>query len=107
MAAHATAARGRVRTVLAATTHGAARRAPSYTRRHVTGVIARAWNGATALSVVVGVILAVVNYHAILADDQDLHGFAQVADVLLHTVVPALAMVGWLVFGPRGRAPAI
>jgi hypothetical protein len=28
----------------------------------------------------------------------------QTADTLLHQVVPLLALVGWLVFGPRGRA---
>ena len=34
----------------------------------------------------------------------DLHGADLVADKLLHTVVPLLAVIGWLVFGPRGRA---
>jgi hypothetical protein len=34
----------------------------------------------------------------------DLSGWDFVADKLLHMVVPAFALVGWLVFGPRGRA---
>jgi hypothetical protein len=34
----------------------------------------------------------------------DLSGWDYVADKLLHMAVPALALVGWLVFGPRGRA---
>lgn len=34
----------------------------------------------------------------------DLHGADLLADKLLHVVVPLLAVVGWLVFGPRGRA---
>jgi len=34
----------------------------------------------------------------------DLHGWDLVADKLLHLVVPVLAMIGWVVFGPRGRA---
>lgn len=33
-----------------------------------------------------------------------LHGWGVFADRLLHMVVPVLAMVGWLLFGPRGRA---
>ncbi len=32
-----------------------------------------------------------------------LHGQDLVADKLLHLAVPALAVVGWLVFGPRPR----
>ncbi len=34
----------------------------------------------------------------------DLHGASAFADHLLHQVVPLLALVGWSVFGPRGRA---
>ena len=34
----------------------------------------------------------------------DLTGWDYVADKLLHMAVPALALVGWLVFGPRRRA---
>lgn len=33
----------------------------------------------------------------------DLHGNDALADHLLHQVVPLLALVGWLVFGPRER----
>jgi hypothetical protein len=33
----------------------------------------------------------------------DLERWALVADNLLHTVVPVMAVVGWLMFGPRGR----
>jgi hypothetical protein len=34
----------------------------------------------------------------------DLHGADLVADKLLHLIVPVLALIGWLAFGPRGRA---
>ncbi|KAA1419081.1 F420-dependent oxidoreductase [Nocardioides humilatus] len=34
----------------------------------------------------------------------DLDGADLLADKLLHTVVPLLAVIGWLAFGPRGRA---
>jgi hypothetical protein len=44
-----------------------------------------------------------VVYHLALADLQQLDGTALVADQLLHTVVPLLAVIGWIVFGPRGR----
>ncbi|HEX4189926.1 MAG TPA: Pr6Pr family membrane protein [Marmoricola sp.] len=33
-----------------------------------------------------------------------LFGWSIVADRMLHLVVPILAMIGWLLFGPRGRA---
>ena len=36
----------------------------------------------------------------------DLEGADYVADKLLHIVVPVMALVGWLVFGPRGRVTA-
>lgn len=42
-------------------------------------------------------------YHVALADLDDLTGWAAVANLLLHTVTPILAVVGWLAFGPRGR----
>ena len=35
----------------------------------------------------------------------DLQGASWVADKMLHMVVPVLAVVGWLVAGPRPRAP--
>jgi hypothetical protein len=34
----------------------------------------------------------------------DLGGWDLVEDRLLHIAVPVLALVGWVVFGPRGRA---
>lgn len=34
----------------------------------------------------------------------NLHGADMLADKLLHMVVPLVVMIGWLVFGPRGRA---
>lgn len=34
----------------------------------------------------------------------DLHGADLLADKLLHVAVPLFAVVGWVLFGPRGRA---
>jgi len=41
-------------------------------------------------------------YHAVLAQSDDLHGWASVANLLLHTAAPILGVLGWLLFGPRG-----
>ncbi|TDW60669.1 Pr6Pr family membrane protein [Kribbella pratensis] len=40
--------------------------------------------------------------HAVLAGLVDLHGWAAVADFLLHTAAPIVGVLGWLLFGPRG-----
>ena len=41
-------------------------------------------------------------YHAVLAGSDDLHGWAWVANLLLHTAAPVAGVLGWLLFGPRG-----
>jgi hypothetical protein len=42
-------------------------------------------------------------YHVALAGLSDLTGAASVANFLLHTTTPVLGVLGWLLFGPRGR----
>lgn len=42
-------------------------------------------------------------YHLVLADLDDLSGWAWVANLVVHTVAPLLAVLGWLFFGPRRR----
>ncbi len=42
-------------------------------------------------------------YHVALAGLSDLTGAASVANFLLHTTTPILGVLGWLLFGPRGR----
>jgi hypothetical protein len=42
-------------------------------------------------------------YHLVLADLDDLSGWAWVANFLLHTAAPVAGVLGWLLFGPRGR----
>jgi hypothetical protein len=51
---------------------------------------------------VVMIVITAVVYHTALAGLFDLHGWRLVSDQLVHTVVPAFAILGWLVFGPRG-----
>jgi hypothetical protein len=42
-------------------------------------------------------------YHLVLAPLDDLSGWAAVANFLLHTAAPVVGVLGWLLFGPRGR----
>jgi hypothetical protein len=54
------------------------------------------------LDAVLAIAVTGVVHFVLLRPLLDLHGADYVADKLLHMVVPALAVVGWLVFGPRG-----
>ncbi len=42
-------------------------------------------------------------YHLVLAGLDELTGWAAVANFLLHTATPLLGVLGWVLFGPRGR----
>jgi len=42
-------------------------------------------------------------YHLVLAGQDELSGWAAVANFVLHTATPILGVAGWLLFGPRGR----
>jgi len=50
---------------------------------------------------VVGITVTGIVYHVAIARLLDLDSWALVADQLLHTVVPLLAIIGWFVLGPR------
>ena len=52
---------------------------------------------------VICIAVTFVVFHVALADLHDLQGLAKTADFLLHTASPLLCVIGWLVFGPRGR----
>jgi hypothetical protein len=56
------------------------------------------------LTGVVAIAITGIVYHAVLSKLFDLESWALVADNLIHTVVPVMGVVGWLAFGPRGRA---
>ncbi len=49
----------------------------------------------------VAVTVTGVVYHVALASILDLDGIHQLGNQLVHTSVPVLAVVGWLMFGPR------
>jgi hypothetical protein len=58
--------------------------------------------GALRLIGIVGVTVTASVHHTLLAHLTERAGADFVADMLLHTIVPAATVLGWLVFGPRG-----
>lgn len=52
----------------------------------------------------VGITVTFVVFHVVLSRLLDLDTWAEAANQLLHTVVPVLALAGWVAFGPRGLA---
>jgi hypothetical protein len=61
---------------------------------------------------VIGITITGIVYRAVLADNAHFVGLGVVADQMLHSAVPVLAVLGWLVFGPRRQftwrlAPAV
>jgi hypothetical protein len=53
------------------------------------------------LTGIVAITITFVVFHAVLKKLIDLESWALVADNILHTIVPVLAVVGWLMYGPR------
>jgi hypothetical protein len=51
----------------------------------------------------VAITVTGVVYHVALASLFDLDGIDQLGNQLVHTVVPLLTVLGWLMFGPRGQ----
>lgn len=49
----------------------------------------------------VSIAVTFIVFHVALAGLFELSTWGQVADKLLHTVVPIMAVVGWIMFGPR------
>ncbi|WP_404381538.1 Pr6Pr family membrane protein [Knoellia locipacati] len=62
------------------------------------------WWKVLRLNAIVGITVTGLVHWFLLRPLLDLSGADYVADKLLHVVVPVLAVVGWLAFGPRGRA---
>jgi hypothetical protein len=52
----------------------------------------------------VGITVTFIVFHTVLSRLLDLDTWAQAANQLQHTVVPILSIVGWVAFGPRGKA---
>jgi hypothetical protein len=58
------------------------------------------------LTGLVGITVTFIVFHVALSHLLDLDTWAQTANQLQHTVVPILAVVGWVAFGPRGLTSA-
>lgn len=54
------------------------------------------------LTSLVAITVTFIVFHVALSGLLDLDTWAQTANQLQHTVVPVLAVVGWIAFGPRG-----
>lgn len=52
----------------------------------------------------VGISVTGVVYTTVLRSGGSLHGWAAATDAAFHYVVPLMAVLGWLAFGPRPRA---
>jgi hypothetical protein len=63
----------------------------------------RVWRALRLDAVVLASVGGVVHF-LLLRPLLDLTGWDLAADRLLHIAVPVLALAGWLLFGPRGRA---
>ena len=63
------------------------------------------WWRPVRASALVGITVTGLVHFTLLRPLLDLHGASWAADKLLHMVVPVLAVVGWLLAGPRPRAP--
>jgi hypothetical protein len=61
------------------------------------------WLRVLLLDAVVAIAVTGIVYNLVLAQTANPHGLHQVANVLCHMITPLLALVGWLLFGPRGQ----
>jgi hypothetical protein len=60
------------------------------------------WFAVLRLSGLTAITVTGIVFHAVLAQTLDLDSWAAVGNELVHTVVPVMAVVGWLMLGPRG-----
>ncbi len=54
----------------------------------------------------VGITITGVVYHWLLSEEHNPSGLASFGNVLVHYIVPIMAVAGFLVFGPRGQISA-
>lgn len=62
----------------------------------------RVWN-VLRLNAIVGIAITGIIHWFFLRPILDLHGASYAVDKLLHVVVPIIAIIGWVAFGPRDR----
>lgn len=61
------------------------------------------WLSAVRLAALLDIAVTGIVFRLALADLHDLEGRAAAADFVLHALVPIVAVVGWVIYGPRGR----
>ncbi len=61
---------------------------------------------ALRLSAVLSIAVVGIVFHIALSQLHELAGLGAFANVVLHTITPLMGPIGWLVFGPRGKAGA-
>jgi hypothetical protein len=67
------------------------------------GVDARAiWFRVLRITALIAITITGLVYHTLLRQEWDPEGWALVGDQLAHTVVPLMALLGFVLFGPRG-----
>lgn len=64
------------------------------------------WFAVLRLAGLTAITVTGIVFHAVLAQTLDLDSWAAVGNELVHTVVPVMAIVGWLMLGPRGLCSA-
>jgi hypothetical protein len=75
--------------------------AANNTGGHFHPALARAANAFAFFTIQSNLLVGIV-FHAVLAQSLDLKSWDAVGNELVHTVVPVMALVGWLLAGPRG-----
>ena len=60
------------------------------------------WLSAVRLAGLIMIVITGLGYHLLLAADVENEGLAVWTDLGLHTLVPVVTVVGWLLVGPRG-----
>ena len=62
----------------------------------------RVWR-VVRLDALIGITVTGIIYATLLAPLVNLTGIARITDIVFHYAIPILAVVGWLLFGPRPR----
>jgi hypothetical protein len=60
------------------------------------------WFSVLRLAGLTAITVTGIVFHAVLAQTLDLKSWAAAGNELVHTVVPVMAFIGWLMLGPRG-----
>jgi hypothetical protein len=68
--------------------------------------VAEKWFRVLRMTSLIGITITGIVYHTLLAGEWDPKGWALLGDQLAHTVVPLLALIGFVAFGPRGLIDA-